>query len=744
MNNHIADISPLGAPFRLRWLGLSNNNVSDMGPLVRREVWDLDASAITLHAYGNPLDDRSHDEHIPTLKSWGITVHAAARAPAEDPGSVVSVPDPELQALVSRAVAGASVQVDDPITEESIARLRRLRGFNAGVADLSGLQAANELELLFLGANLVSDLTPLADLGKLNGIDLTDNLVSDLTPLVENSNLDNGDWVTLTGNPLSEASLNVHIPALLDRGVHVGVDSVRLPVSPDTRAATFDVSGYFEATAGAGAELALAGDAADGVEAGLEDGGLQVSLGAVAGPTSVNVMAANSDGNTESLAFEVSVRQVVALFPSAATTAYQGFVRVTNHSPRQGRAVIHATDDEGRRHGPVTLSLDAHATAPFNSQDLEHGNAAKGLSDGVGAGVGDWRLDFGSNLDIEVLGYARTADGFVTTLHELAPRTGDERTLPFLNPGSNSAQVSRLRLVNYGAEAAEVGITGVDDRGRSPGNTVQFSVAPGAARTLKAAELEGGEGTTGALGDGSGKWRLVVESPDPVYAMSLLESPTGHLTNLSSGPVPATYSTHTVPLFPAAGDPDGRQGFVRVVNRADRPGTVTIAAIDDAGQHHGSATLALSAGATAPFNSNDLQQGNPDKGLTGGVGAGTGDWRLALTADVSIDVFAYIRHTDGFVTSMHDAAPVVDTSHRIGFLNPGSNRAQVSSLRLINPGEQSASVTITAHDDRGTSPGGAVRLTLGAGAARTYTAAQLEQGARAWVVHSGMAQASGA
>ena len=738
VNNRVADIGPLGGPFRLRWLALSNNNISDMAPLVRREAWNLDASVITLLAYGNPLDDRSHDEHIPTLKSWGITVHAPARAPADDPGSLVSVPDPELQGLVSQAIARASVQVDDPITEESIVRLRSLRGFNAGVADLSGLQAASELERLFLGANLVSDLTPLADLGKLNAIDLTDNLVADLTPLVENANIDNGDWVTLTGNPLSEESLNVHVPALLDRGVDVGVDSVRLPVSPDIRATTFDVSGYFEATAGAGAELALAGDAADGIESALEDGRLLVSLGAVAGPTSVNVTATNSDGNTETLAFEILVRQVVALFPSAATTAYQGFVRVTNHSPKRGRAVIHATDDEGQRHGPVTLSLDAHATAPFNSQDLEHGNAAKGLSDGVGAGTGDWRLDFGSNLDIEVLGYARTADGFVTTLHELAPRTGDDRTLPFLNPGSNTAQVSRLRLVNRGAEDAEVGVTGVDDRGRSPGGAVRFSVAAHTARTLTAAELEAGEGGTGSLGDGAGKWRLVVESPDPVYAMSLLESPTGHLTNLSSGPVRAADGTHSVPLFPAAGDPDGRQGFVRVVNRADRAGTVTIAAIDDAGQHHGSATLALSAGATAPFNSNDLEQGNPDKGLTDGVGAGTGDWRLALTADVAVDVFAYVRHADGFVTSMHDAAPgpaapvagapLRDTHHRIGFLNPGSNRAQVSSLRLINPGTASAEVTITGRDDRGRSPGDTVRVTVPAGAARTYTAAQLEEG----------------
>ena len=234
---------------------------------------------------------------------------------------------------------------------------------------------------------------------------------------------------------------------------------------------------------------------------------------------------------------------------------------------------------------------------------------------------------------------------------------------------------------------------------------------------------------TGALGDGAGKWRLRVESPRSVLAMSLLESPTGHLTNLSGGPVPVVSDTHVVPLFPAAADAAGRQGFVRVVNQEDRAGAVTVTAFDDTGRDHGSVKLELGASATAPFNSSDLEQGNPDKGLTGGVGAGTGDWRLAVTADVAVDVFAYIRHADGFVTSMHDAAPEAGTRHRVAIFNPGSNRAQVSSLRLINPGDASARVTITGTDDQGASPGRPVRVTVPPGAARTYTAAQLEEGA---------------
>ena len=38
-----------------------------------------------------------------------------------------------------------------------------------------------------------------------------------------------------------------------------------------------------------------------------------------------------------------------------------------------------------------------------------------------------------------------------------------------------------------------------------------------------------------ASGTGKGKWRLSVSADRPIQVMSLLELPTGHLTNLSRG-----------------------------------------------------------------------------------------------------------------------------------------------------------------------------------------------------------------
>ena len=74
-----------------------------------------------------------------------------------------------------------------------------------------------------------------------------------------------------------------------------------------------------------------------------------------------------------------------------------------------------------------------------------------------------------------------------------------------------------------------------DDRGSPSVGAVTFPVPAGRARAFTAAELEAGAaGFDGALGDGSGKWRLAVSSDEPILVMSLLESPTGHLTNLST------------------------------------------------------------------------------------------------------------------------------------------------------------------------------------------------------------------
>ena len=121
-------------------------------------------------------------------------------------------------------------------------------------------------------------------------------------------------------------------------------------------------------------------------------------------------------------------------------------------------------------------------------------------------------------------------------MHDVAPATEAGHRVVTFNPGSNVNQASRLRVVNPGADTAEVSIEGTDDDGEPSHGAVEFTLAAGASRTLSAKELESGEaqGLSGALGPGEGKWRLRVTAEQPIEVMSLLSSPTGHLTNLST------------------------------------------------------------------------------------------------------------------------------------------------------------------------------------------------------------------
>lgn len=187
-----------------------------------------------------------------------------------------------------------------------------------------------------------------------------------------------------------------------------------------------------------------------------------------------------------------------------------------------------------------------------------------------------------------------------------------------------------------------------------------------------------------------------------------------------------------VPLFPTAANPY-RQGFVRIINHDDHHGEVRIQAVDDTGHEADEVTLTIEENATVHFNSSDLEDGGTaaeEKGLAGHTGSPMGgDWRLALTSSLDIEVLAYIRHTDGFLTSMTDTAPAGSgRRYRVAVFNPGSNANQASRLRLINPGHEEAEVEIVGVDDDGTSPGSTVVVTIGEGLSVTLSAADLEDG----------------
>ena len=429
----------------------------------------------------------------------------------------------------------------------------------------------------------------------------------------------------------------------------------------------------------------------------------------------------------------------IPLFVSASgASGSQGVARIINRSAASGEVRIEGYDDAGVRHGPVRLRLGAGEAVHLSAAELERGHAAKGLVGRFGVGEGDWRLEVASVLDLEVLGYLRTRDGFLTAMHDVVPEDGSGHRVVLFNAGSNVVQASRLRIVNPGVEAAEVRIEGIDDAGASSPGAVRVTVPAQGARTLTARALEsGGAGLVGALGTGTGRWRLHVTADRPVEVMSLIASAGGHLVNVSTAPAAVgggesgAGTVHRVAWLPSAARwrQGGVRGLLRLVNHTRSSGEVRIEAFDDAGVQAPAVTVAVGAHEAVELTSAELEGGNAAKGLSGGIGAGEGDWWLRLTTGLEVEVLAYVQAHDGLVSSVHDVVPRVGGVHRVRVFNPASETSQTSRLRIVNPGAKPAEVRIEGIDDAGVSSPGAVTLTLGAGAARTLSAAQLESGA---------------
>lgn len=749
--NEIEDLEPLRGLEDLFWIDLDDNEITDIEPLGGL------TNLLALHLNGNRVQDLEPLSRLVDLDTLGLNANGIT-----DIAHLAGLSDLRLLWLEGNRISDISPLAD----LDGLELLHLGRNEVANVSTLANLFRLRELQLQ---NNRIRDISPLEDLRRLRYLDLSNNDIRDTEPLVSNTWLRDGDDVHIQGNPLDANSISVHVPALVERGVdltYIGVSlmagsalegdemefvvrvspeseedvSVNWAVSPGSASEGDDYPmGLSDtATVAAGAQEATftvpTNEDADGerhetIEVSLTEAGVFPEHVALAG----SIVEEGRGTRATALGLIVDpdgASEDAPLFASASDETRQGFLRVINRGERN---VVHiaAADDAGNRH-TTTLAMDAGETVHFNSDDLENGNVGKGLSRGIGEGDADWRLELSGN-DIDVLTYMRTNDGFLTSLHDVVAPGADGYIVPIFNPGKNTNQESLLRLINPGDADAAVTIAGVDDQGAGSPGQASLTLAAGESRTISAGDLEGGAGLEGELGTGSGKWRLLVSSDQPVLVSSLMQTPTDHLTNLSTRPnnkVTAGGETrHHVYLFPSAADPDARQGFVRVINRGEQ-GSLQIKAYDDTDNDYGPVTLALGSNQTVHLNSNDLEVGNANKGLPDGVGAGEGNWRLEFTGTLDADVLAYIRRTeDGFLTSMHDTVPLTAGVYRVPIFNPGSNRNQVSELLLVNPGTETAEVGIKGVDDLGRASKSTVILSLPAGKVRGVTARALETGA---------------
>jgi Leucine-rich repeat (LRR) protein len=181
MGNQITDISTVSVLSKLQQLQIDANDVSDLSP-----VASLD-NLQTLQISGNPISDLtpiSSLEQVWLFEAMNLTTSDFS-----------------------------------PVGNLSV--LRHLFVSVNGITDISFLAPCTQLTLLYADANAISDLSPLTSLTLLETVSLSYNQITDLSSLVNNSGIGSGDAINLQHNPLSQQSLDEHIPALQARGVTV-------------------------------------------------------------------------------------------------------------------------------------------------------------------------------------------------------------------------------------------------------------------------------------------------------------------------------------------------------------------------------------------------------------------------------------------------------------------------------------------------------------------------------------------
>ena len=186
-SNDITDLSPLSGLTRLTELHLHRNMIYDISPL--SGLTELTVLDISANFYISDISSLSGLIKLRTLNLY-------------------------------------TNEISDLSPLSGLTDLRWLRLSNNLIWDISRLSSLTELRGLTLNVNAVSDISHLSGMIYLERLNIWDCDITDLSPLVENAGLSGEkDFIDLRDNPLSDVSINTHIPALRERGVRVRADN---------------------------------------------------------------------------------------------------------------------------------------------------------------------------------------------------------------------------------------------------------------------------------------------------------------------------------------------------------------------------------------------------------------------------------------------------------------------------------------------------------------------------------------
>jgi Leucine-rich repeat (LRR) protein len=214
-SNQINNLAPLVGLTNLTYLGLDNNQINSLAPLAGL------TNLTDIQIWSNQISDLAPLSGLTNLSHLGLGIN-----------QISSVTPLAGLANLTVVILYAN-QISDLAPLASLTNLTSLGlGYNQ-ISDLAPLTGLTSLTVLDLSGNQICDLLPLAGLINITQLDIDSNKISDIAPLVSNTGLATGDNVDIRSNPLSPASVNVHVPALQARGVTILWDTAASAVTTD-------------------------------------------------------------------------------------------------------------------------------------------------------------------------------------------------------------------------------------------------------------------------------------------------------------------------------------------------------------------------------------------------------------------------------------------------------------------------------------------------------------------------------
>lgn len=431
--------------------------------------------------------------------------------------------------------------------------------------------------------------------------------------------------------------------------------------------------------------------------------------------------------------YDMGNLETVPLFLSSNHEQIEGILRVVNHSKIDGFITILACDDAGNVHRPIAIPTPASATLYIDSNDLEAGNIDKGIPTGIGKGQGDWHLYIRSLLDIEVMAYVASTDGFLTAIQNSVIPDHDERF--HVSLFNVNAPNSYLRLINGERESIEVNVEFTDRFDESSIASSKLRLNASEARKIEIADLI----------FHSNEIRAAISSLSPpislkldatfttnalrhrplLYVMHLKKVTERYISNLSTQPTRNQHGTAQIPFLPSPSDPFHRSGLLRLTNTSRRDGQIRVVVLNESGEALSALKKTIRARETIEISSLELDKVTRSQRHDDSLPSHQSSWRLELHSNLTIEMAAYLLTAEGTIAPIHDVVTGAGNRYRLPTVISPRRRDQKGIVRIVNPSQSEAKVEIRPINRKLASKNSVMHLSLLPGHTKELAASDL-------------------